>query len=74
MNGIEVVSVEEAIRRECRHAQRIIADPIYARLLPEEADKFISFPHEAYSGRHYRDQIPVFIGEAIDSRADTWHI
>jgi len=74
MNGIEVISVEEAIRRECRHAQRIIADPIYARLLPEETDKFITFPHEAYSGRHYRDQIPVFIGEAIDSRADTWHI
>lgn len=74
MNGIEVISVEEAIRRECRHAQRIIADPIYARLLPESAEKFIPLPHEAYSGRHYRDQIPVFIGENMDPWADAWHI
>ena len=70
LDGIEMVSVEEAIRAECRHASRVIADPIYARLLPDKPEKFISLPHEAYSGRHYRDQIPVFIGEGILAWAD----
>lgn len=59
---IETACSEEAIRRECRKARRIIADPIYARLLPGEEKKFLSFPHEAYSGRHYRDDLPLFVG------------
>ena len=45
----------------------VIADPIYRRILHKESNaKFIDFPHEAYSGRLYRDKIPVFIGAAAD--------
>ncbi|WP_276628834.1 hypothetical protein [Eubacterium pyruvativorans] len=62
-----MVTIEDALREHCRKAKRIIADPIYARLLPEEQEKFISLPHEAYSGRHYRDQIPRFIGPDFSS-------
>ena len=62
LKSIDVVSVEDALRERCRRAGRVIADPIYARLLPEEPEKFVSLPHEAYSGRHYRENIPRFIG------------
>ncbi len=45
----------------------VIADPIYRRILHKDSNaKFIDFPHEAYSGRLYRDKIPVFIGTAAD--------
>lgn len=59
---MEIVSVEDVIRQECKKATHIIADPIYARLLPDQPERFISFPHEAYSGRHYRSELPLFIG------------
>ena len=62
LKGIETASVEDVIRRECRKARRVIADPIYARLLPDEKEKFISLPHEAYSGRHYHAEMPIFVG------------
>ena len=46
-------------------ARRVIADPIYARLLPDEKEKFVSMPHEAYSGRHYHDDMPIFVGPSF---------
>lgn len=70
LTDIAAVSVEDVLRSECRKGRRVIADPIYSRLLPEEAGKFISFPHEAYSGRHYRRDIPLFIGSAMEAWAD----
>lgn len=42
LKDMEVASVEDVIRQECRKARRVIADPIYARLLPDE--KKNSFP------------------------------
>ena len=60
LKDMEVASVEAVIRQECRKARRVIADPIYARLLPDEPGKFISMPHEAYSGRHYHEDMPTF--------------
>lgn len=59
---MEIASVEDVIREECKKAKHVIADPIYARLLPDCPKRFISFPHEAYSGRHYRNELPLFIG------------
>ena len=73
LGEIDTVSVEAAIREECRVARKVIADPIYSRLLPDETDKFISFPHEAYSGRHYRKDIPCFIGSFVEEWA-TMHL
>jgi len=35
----------------------VIADPIYSRII-QPGTKFISLPHEAFSGRIYRKDIP----------------
>ncbi|MEG1778555.1 MAG: oxidoreductase, partial [Oscillospiraceae bacterium] len=49
-----------------KDAGTLIADPLYKRILSLNSDvKFIPFPHEAYSGRIYRSDIPMFIGEEI---------
>ncbi|MFA6940128.1 MAG: nitrogenase component 1 [Clostridiaceae bacterium] len=42
-------------------AKAVIADPLYYPICPESA-QFISLPHEAFSGRIYRDDIPNIIG------------
>lgn len=64
--GCEKLETEDALREVCREAGLVIADPLYARLLPDEADKFVSLPHAAYSGRYYEDEVPVLIGNALD--------
>lgn len=48
---------EEDIQRACLHAKTVIADPLYRPLLPESC-RFISLPHEAFSGRIFRKDIP----------------
>lgn len=55
---------EDQIEERLKNAELVIADPIYRRVLPKEkAVDFIEFPHEGYSGRIYRREIPVLIGE-----------
>lgn len=51
---------EEEIKEELKEAQAVIADPIYRTICPEGA-KFCPLPHEAFSGRIYRKQIPDFL-------------
>lgn len=53
----------ELIRKSCY----IIGDPLY-RTIPHDSKQntFVDFPHEAYSGRIFREQIPVFIGKDYD--------
>lgn len=62
---MNLVTVEGAIREECKKARYVLADPIYARLMPGEPEKFLPLPHEAFSGRFYRDQIPRFVGGGL---------
>ena len=64
--GCEKVELEDELRAACASAKRVIADPLYARLLPNERDKFIFLPHVAYSGRYYENDVPVLIGERLD--------
>lgn len=45
----------------------VIADPLYSPILPEET-RFISLPHEAFSGRIYQNEIPNIIGNSDFSR------
>jgi hypothetical protein len=40
-----------------QNAETVIADPIYRRIIQPGA-RFISLPHEAFSGRIYRKDIP----------------
>lgn len=42
-------------------AKAVIADPLYRPICPESV-QFISLPHEAFSGRIYREDIPNIIG------------
>ena len=55
-----------------RSAKMVIADPLYKVILPKgekegsNGTRFVPFPHEAYSGRIYRNSIPVFAGPGFD--------
>lgn len=55
---------EDDIIPELEGAAYVIADPMYKPIVPDSA-KFISLPHEAFSGRLYRDEIPDMV-EGID--------
>lgn len=48
---------EDDIIPELKGAYAVIADPMYRPIVPEGV-KFIELPHEAFSGRLYRDRIP----------------
>ena len=48
---------EEEIEQALRGAKRVIADPLYRRIVPAKSE-FYPLPHEAFSGRIYRKQIP----------------
>lgn len=55
---------EDVLAELIRKSRYIIGDPLY-RTIPHDSKQntFVDFPHEAYSGRIFRDQIPVFIGK-----------
>lgn len=48
---------ESDIKEEIISAKHIIADPLYKPICPKEA-KFTALPHEAFSGRIFRKNIP----------------
>ncbi|ADK15361.1 nitrogenase component 1 [Clostridium ljungdahlii] len=48
---------EDSIMMHLQNAAVVIADPIYERII-QPGTKFISLPHEAFSGRIYRKNIP----------------
>lgn len=58
---------EDVLAELIRKSRYIIGDPLY-RTIPHDAKQntFVDFPHEAYSGRIFRNQIPVFIGKDYD--------
>ncbi len=50
---------EEEIQKAASDAQIVIADPLYRPILPGNC-RFIALPHEAFSGRMFRKDIPDF--------------
>lgn len=48
---------EDDIEPLIKDASIVFADPLYAPIVPQSA-KFVPLPHEAFSGRIYRSQIP----------------
>ena len=58
---------EKRLIQLIRKSRFIVADPLY-RAVPHDEGKntFIPFPHEAYSGRIFREQIPLFVGPTFD--------
>lgn len=57
-------SEEEDIRNKLNAADIVIADPIYRRLIQKDV-RFIDYPHWACSGRLFKDQMPVIIGDGF---------
>ena len=55
--GCETLLSEEEMQKRLADADVVIADPLYRPICPENVS-FIPFPHEAFSGRIYRDRIP----------------
>lgn len=54
---------ETLIAEAMKKAKVTIADPMYQAAAP--GVPFIRFPHEGYSGRIWRKEIPVFVGEEL---------
>lgn len=52
-----ILEDEEDIEAALRGAKRVIADPLYRPIVPVEC-AFYALPHEAFSGRCYRKDIP----------------
>lgn len=64
--GDAATDAEPEIEKIMADCDIIVADPLYKLLLPESCTKlFIDMPHEAFSGRIYRDKSPCIMGEAI---------
>ena len=58
---------EKTLAKLIRKSRYIIADPLYQTIPHDEAkNTFIPFPHEAYSGRIFRNEIPKFVGPDFD--------
>lgn len=55
--NVLLFSSEEEIKAVIAEAKTVIADPIYKTICADETN-FIALPHEAFSGRIYRKEIP----------------
>jgi len=53
---------EDEIIPHIKNCRNIIADPMYKPICPDSAN-FVDLPHEAFSGRIFRDQIPDLVGD-----------
>jgi nitrogenase molybdenum-cofactor synthesis protein NifE len=60
----QILPEEEDLRAALADAALVVADPIYRRICTEKTT-FIPLAHEAYSGRIYRKDIPVLIGQSF---------
>ena len=64
------ITGEREIGAEMEKSDLVIADPIYEYVLPKGIS-FVRFPHEGYSGRIWRKEIPVFVGKDWDTWWET---
>ena len=53
---------EDILMEKVNAAQTVIGDPLFRTVLRNPDTKLKEFPHEGYSGRIFRDRIPVFTG------------
>ena len=61
----DYIAMDEAdITPYLKDAKVVIADPLYKPICPVDSN-FISLPHEAFSGRIYRNQIPNIIDKSL---------
>lgn len=55
---------EEELLRRIRAADRVICDPLFGNAFGGTGAELIPLPHEGYSGRLFRNDIPVFTGDS----------
>ena len=64
LEGDKLKIYEDDIEKELKNSKIIIADPLYRPICPLNSN-FISLPHEGFSGRIYRDEIPNLINKSL---------
>ena len=64
LEGDKIAMYEDDIEKCLKNSKIIIADPLYRPICPLDSN-FISLPHEAFSGRIYRDEIPNIINKSL---------
>ena len=57
---------EDILMEKVNAARTVIGDPLFRTVLRNPETKLKEFPHEGYSGRIFRDRIPVFTGRDFD--------
>ena len=57
---------EDILIEKVNAAQLVIGDPLFRTVLRNPDTKLKEFPHEGYSGRIFRDRIPVFTGRNFE--------
>ena len=60
----KIAMFEDDIEKCLKNSKTIIADPLFRPICPLDSN-FISLPHEAFSGRIYRDEIPNIINKSL---------
>ncbi|MBR6790451.1 MAG: oxidoreductase [Oscillospiraceae bacterium] len=64
LNGADIADDDESVVADAmKKAAVTIADPMYLGAAP--GVPFVRFPHEGYSGRIWRKEIPVFVGKDL---------
>lgn len=63
-DGDFIAADEDDLIPLLKKSKVLIADPLYRPICPESC-KFIPLPHEAFSGRIYRNEIPDFVARTI---------
>ena len=64
LEGDKIAMFEDDIEKYLKNSKTIIADPLFRPICPLDSN-FISLPHEAFSGRIYRDEIPNIINKSL---------
>ena len=64
LEGDKIAMYEDDIEKCLKNSKTIIADPLFRPICPIDST-FISLPHEAFSGRIYRDEIPNIINKSL---------
>lgn len=64
LKGDKIAMFEDDIEKCLKNSKTIIADPLFRPICPLDSN-FISLPHEAFSGRIYRDEITNIINKSL---------
>ena len=57
---------EDLLVERIKEAKAVMCDPLFFPAFAGSSARLIRMPHEGYSGRIYREEIPVFTGDAFD--------